>query len=38
MYPRMNDGVLPNLSDMLKMLTNFDLVEKWQKFYHMMKN
>ena len=28
MYPRMNDGVLPNLSDMLKMLTNFDLVEK----------
>ena len=28
MYPRINDGVLPNLSDMLKMLTNFDLVEK----------
>ena len=28
MYPRMNDGKLPNLEDMLKMLTNFDLVEK----------
>lgn len=28
MYPRMNDGNLPNLEDMLKMLTNFDLVQK----------
>ena len=28
MYPRMNEGMLPNLEDMLKMLTNFDLVEK----------
>ena len=28
MYPRMNSGVRPNLEDMLKMLTNFDLVEK----------
>ena len=28
MYPRLNGGNLPNLEDMLKMLTNFDLVEK----------
>ena len=28
MYPRLNSGNLPNLEDMLKMLTNFDLVEK----------
>lgn len=28
MYPRMNNGLLPNLEDMLKMFTNFDLVEK----------
>ena len=28
MYPRMNSGNLPNLEDMLKMITNFDLVEK----------
>ena len=28
MYPRMNDGNIPNLEDLLKMLTNFDLVEK----------
>lgn len=28
MYPRMNEGMLPNLEDMLKMFTNFDLVEK----------
>lgn len=27
-FPRMNDGTLPNLEDMLKLLTNFDLVEK----------
>ncbi len=28
MYPRLNEGNLPNLEDMLKLLTNFDLVEK----------
>ena len=28
MYPKMNDGKIPNLEDLLKMLTNFDLVEK----------
>ncbi len=28
MYPRMNDGKLPNIEDMLKMFTNFDLIEK----------
>ncbi len=28
MYPRLNGGSLPNLEDMLKMLTNFDLVQK----------
>ena len=28
MYPRLHEGLLPNLEDMLKMLTNFDLVEK----------
>ena len=28
MYPRMNEGALPNMEDMLKMLTNFELVEK----------
>lgn len=28
MYPRMNEGALPNLEDMLKMFTNFDLVQK----------
>lgn len=28
MYPRMNDGIMPNLEDLLKMLTNFDLVQK----------
>ena len=28
MYPRMNQGNLPNLEDMLKILTNFDLAEK----------
>lgn len=30
-YPRMNEGALPNLEDMLKMLTNFDLIEKMCK-------
>ena len=28
MYPRINDGKIPNLEDLLKMLTNFDLVQK----------
>ena len=28
MYPRMNSGKIPNLEDLLKMLTNFELVEK----------
>ena len=28
MYPKMNEGMLHNLEDMLKMFTNFDLVEK----------
>lgn len=28
MYPRLNGGDLPNLEDMLKMLTNYDIVEK----------
>ena len=28
MYPRMNEGMLPNLKDMLEMFNNFDLVEK----------
>lgn len=27
-YPRMHEGTLPNLDDMLKMFTNFDLIEK----------
>lgn len=27
-YPRMHEGTLPNLEDMLKMFTNFDLIEK----------
>ena len=28
MYPRMNEGNLPNMEDLLKMLTNFDLIQK----------
>ena len=28
MYPRMNEGSLPNMEDLLKMLTNFELIEK----------
>ena len=28
MYPRLNGGNLPNLEDMLRMLTNFDLIQK----------
>ena len=30
-YPRMNEGALPNLEDMLKLLINFELVEKMCK-------
>ncbi len=28
MYPKMNEGKLPNMEDMLKMFTNFELIEK----------
>ena len=28
MYPRMNEGTLPNMEDLLKMLSNFELIEK----------
>lgn len=28
MYPRLHEGMLPNLEDLLKMLNNFDLVEQ----------
>ena len=28
MYPRMHDGLLPNLEDLLKCFNNFDLVQK----------
>ncbi|MBR3002396.1 MAG: TraM recognition domain-containing protein [Clostridia bacterium] len=27
-YPRLHEGTLPNLNDMLQMFTNFDLIEK----------
>lgn len=27
-YPKLNDGKLPNIDDMLKLLSNFELVEK----------
>ena len=30
-YPRINEGRLPNMNDMLKMFTNFDLIEKMCK-------
>ena len=30
-YPRMNEGALPNLEDLLKMLSNFKLIEKMCK-------
>ena len=30
-YPKMNEGALPNLEDMLKLLINFELVEKMCK-------
>lgn len=32
-YPEMNDGALPTLEDMLKLLSNFDLVEKMCKIF-----
>lgn len=28
MYPKMNEGALPNMEDLLKLFTNFDLIEK----------
>lgn len=28
MYPRMNEGTLPNIEDLLKLFTNFELIEK----------
>ncbi len=28
MYPRMNEGALPNMEDLLKLFTNFALIEK----------
>lgn len=28
MYPRMNEGALPNMEDLLKLFSNFDLIEK----------
>lgn len=31
MYPRMNEGAIPNLEDLLMMLTNFDMIEKMCK-------
>ena len=27
-YPKMNDGILPNMEDLLKLLNNFDLIKK----------
>ena len=30
-YPRINEGKLPNMEDMLKMFTNFELIEKMCK-------
>jgi len=32
-YPKMNQGALPTLEDMLKLLSNFDLVEKMCKIF-----
>lgn len=31
MYPKINNGKLPNIEDMLKLLSNFDLIEKMCK-------
>ncbi len=31
MYPKLNNGKLPNIEDMLKLLNNFDLIEKMCK-------
>lgn len=33
-YPKMNDGILPNIEDLLKLLNNFDLI---QKMYNILK-
>lgn len=30
-YPKMHDGILPNMEDLLKLLSNFELVEKMCK-------
>lgn len=30
-YPKLNDGKLPNIDDLLKLLNNFDLIEKMCK-------
>ena len=38
MYPELNNGDLPNLADMLEMLTDFDLVEEMARKWNMMKN
>lgn len=27
-YPKMNDGILPNMEDLLKLLNNFDMIQK----------
>lgn len=38
MYPKLNDGDLPNLTDMLEMLTDFDLVEEMCRKWNMTQN
>ena len=35
MYPKLNDGKLPNIGDMLKLLNNFELIEKMCKILEM---
>ncbi len=37
-YPKLNDGKLPNIDDMLKLLNNFDLIEKLCKILENDKN
>src|SRR5574344_914388 len=37
-YPKLNDGKLPNIDDMLKLLNNFDLIEKMCKILENDKN
>ena len=34
-YPKMNDGILPNMEDLLKLLNNFSLIEK---MYEILKS